>query len=159
MGPSSILNSKVLKHAAVVFMSRWAHALPDILYRSSARPVARSLWPATLRWTLQWPANTEFFGPEVLSSVNFWLPNVFVFVHLQVVIAVEAFRPEVSDCLVGGSARVSQHATLVEHTNHVPARLLVHDNMIAALVLFKQDFMRPPVGFSNVLHVVHSSAA
>ena len=158
MGPSSILNSKVLKHAAVVFMSRWAHALPDILYRSSARPVARSLWPATLRWTLKWPANTEFFGPEVLSSVNFWLPNVFVFVHLQVVIAVEAFRPEVSDCLVGGSARVPQHATLVEHTNHVPARLPVHHNVVATLLLVKQNFVCPAIGSSNILDVVDSIA-
>ena len=55
--------------------------------------------------------------------------------------------------------RAPQHLFMVENANHVSARLLVHDNIIATLLTLHQDFMRPAIGSSNVLHVVDSSTA
>ena len=48
---------------------------------------------------------------------------------------------------------------LVEHTNHVPARLLMLDGMIATLGPVQHDFVRLAIGISYVLHVKDSIAA
>ena len=149
-------SSKIFKYVLVVRMSNWS---TDVLYRFSFPRVTFCLWAAALYWWLVWLAHAKFIGPNVFAGIYFWLPNDLVFVHIQVVITVKALWPEIVNRRPCPAFTGAQHTLLVEHTNHVPARLLVHDNMIAALVLFKQDFMRPPVGFSNVLHVVHSSAA
>ena len=86
------------------------------------------------------------------------MPDGLAFVHLEVVVAVEVLGPKFANCLLCGTPVVAQQAYLVEHANHVSARLLVHDNVIATLLLVKQDFMLPAVGTSNVRHVVDSSA-
>ena len=140
-------------------MSWRTHFSLHVLDGSSFPLVTRYFWAAALSFRLPWWVYAQFFRPSIFSGVHKRLPDGFAFVHLEVVVAVKALGPKLANCLLRGTLVVAQQAFLVEHANHVPARLLVHHNMIAALVLFKQDFMRPPVGFSNVLHVVHSSAA
>ena len=130
-----------------------------VLYRSSFALVTLRLWAAALYWWLVWLAHAKFIGPDVFAGIYFWLPNDLVFVHIQVVVAVKVLWPEIANRRPCPALIGAQHALFVEHTNHVPARLLVHHNIIAALLLVKQDFMRPAVGFSHVLHVEHSSAA
>ena len=58
-------------------------------------------------------------GPNIFSSVNFWLPDDFVFVQLQIVIAVEAFWPELRNGIICVALRAAQHAGLPKHT-HTP---------------------------------------
>ena len=173
MGPSSIMgpslngpklnegtyNSKVFKYFLVVDMSWWSHRLRHVLYRSSFPLVTSCLWAATLIGTLEWPEYAKFIGPSILSGVHFWLTNGLVFVHLEIVVAVKPFWPEVIDCLLCETFRVAQHGLMVEHANHVSARLPMHHNVIAALLLIQQDFMCPAISSSNILHVVDSSAA
>ena len=149
-------SSKIFKYVLVVRMSNWS---TDVLYRFSFPRVTFCLWAAALYWWLVWLAHAKFFGPNVFAGIYFWLPNDLVFVHLEVDVAMKVLGPEIVNRRPCRALISAQHALLVEHTNHVPARLLVHQNIIAALVLFKQDFMRPAVGPSNVLHVEHSSAA
>ena len=130
MGPSSIMgpslngpklnegtyNSKVFKYFLVVDMSWWSHRLRHVLYRSSFPLVTSCLWAATLIGTLEWPAYAKFIGPSILSGVHFWLTNGLVFVHLEIVVAVKPFWPEVIDCLLCETFRVAQHGLMVEHT-------------------------------------------
>ena len=164
-GPSSIkaieqtYNSKVFKYFLVVGMSRWSHILLNVLYRSSFPRVTFCLWAATLYWPLVWAGHAQIIGPTVFAGIHFWLPNGLVFVHVEVVVAENVLRPKFANCLVCHTRRGSQQALLVHHANHVPARLLVHHNVIATLLLVKQDFMLPAVGCSHVPHVVDSSAA
>ena len=149
-------SSKIFKYVLVVRMSNWS---TDVLYRFSFPRVTFCLWAAALYWWLVWLAHAKFFGPNVFAGIYFWLPNGLVLVHVEVDVAMEALGPEIVNRRPCPALTGAQQALLVEHTNHVPARLLVHHNIIAALVLFKQDFMRPAVGPSSVLHVEHSSAA
>ena len=149
-------SSKIFKYVLVVRMSNWS---TYVLYRLSFPRVTFRLWAAALYWWLVWLAHAKFIGPNVFAGIHFWLPNGLVFVHLEVVVAMKALGPEIVNRRPCRALISAQHALLVEHTNHVPARLLVHHHIIAALVLVKQDFMRPAVGPSNVLHVEHSSAA
>ena len=162
MGPNSvqvIASSEVLKYILVVGMGCLSHTSLHVPDRSSFPRVTTYLWAATLSCRLERPAYAQFIGPNIFSGVYFWLPNGLVLVHLKVVVAVKAFRPEVVNCLVYETLRGAQQALLVEHANHVPARLLVHHNVIATLLRVKQHFMRPAFGSSNVRHVVHSGAA
>ena len=149
-------SSKIFKYVLVVRMSNWS---TYVLYRFSFPRVTFRLWAAALYWWLVWLAHAKFIGPNVFAGIYFWLPNDLVFVHLEVDVAMKVLGPEIVNRRPCRALISAQHALLVEHTNHVPARLLVHQNIIAALVLFKQDFMRPAVGPSSVLHVEHSSAA
>ena len=149
-------SSKIFKYVLVVRMSNCS---TYVLYRFSFPRVTFRLWAAALYWWLVWLAHAKFIGPNIFAGIYFWLPNGLVFVHVEVVVAAKALWPEIVNRRPCRAFIGAQRALLVEHTNHVPARLLVHHNIIAALLLFKQDFMRPAVGSSNVLHVVHSSAA
>ena len=81
-------------------MSSWAHAVLYILDRSPFGPVTIHLWATRSCFTLHWPLNAQMLGPNIFSSVNFWLPDDFVFVQLQIVIAVEAFWAELRNGII-----------------------------------------------------------
>ena len=97
--------------------------------------------------------------PKIVPAVNFRLAQTFVLVHLLVVVAEKTFGPESANSLFSGALCAPKHATLVEHAHHVPARLLVHDNIIATLHPVQQNFMRPGIGSPNILSVVDARAA
>ena len=142
-------------------MSNGTHVCLNGGLRRFLPPITSFPFAATLRWALLWPENNQILGPKVLPGVYFWLAQAYVFVHLFVVVAVKAFGPERAKGTLGQAPRAAQHAVLVEDAHHVPARLLVHDNILATFIrlLVYQDFMHLGIGSSNVLNVVDSSAA
>ena len=171
MGPSSTMgpslngpklnnaNSKELKYILVEGMGCRSHRSLHVLNRSFFILPTHCLWASTLYWTLIWPAYAQFVGPNIFPTVHFGLPNVLVFVHPEVHVAVKVVGPKLANGLVCDTLTGAQQALLVEHANHVPARLPVHHNIIATLLNVHQHFMRRAVGSSNVLHVVDSGAA
>ena len=84
---------------------------------------------------LRWPEHDQMSGPKVFPGVYFRLEQTFVLIHILVVVTVKVFGPERVNGLFDHTPRAPQHATLVEDSHHVPARLLVHDNIIATLHL------------------------
>jgi len=116
-------------------MSNRTHACRNGGNRSPFPPVTSFLWAATLLWALRWPQHDQMVRPKVFPGVYFRLAQTFVLVHLLVDVAVKIFGPERLNGLFGHAPRAPQHCTLVEDTHHVPARLLVHDNIIATLLL------------------------
>ena len=151
--------SEELKYRLVVSMSNSTHVCSDGGPRCFFPRVTSFPFAATRRWALPWPQHEQMVWPKVFPGVYLRLTQTYVLVHLLVVVAVKVLWPEIANRRPCPALIGAQHALFVEHTNHVPARLLVHHNIIAALLLVKQDFMRPAVGFSHVLHVGHSSAA
>ena len=90
---------------------------------------------ATRPWALRWLLNDQIGWPKVFPAVYLRLAQTYVLVHLLVVVAVKAFGPEPANGLLGPATRAPQQAALVEDAHHVPARLLVHDNIIATFLL------------------------
>ena len=90
---------------------------------------------ATRHGALPWPQHDQIVWPKVFPAVYLRLAQTYVLVHLLVVVAVKAFGPERANGLFGRATRGPQQATLVEDAHHVPARLLVLDNIMAAFLL------------------------
>ena len=136
-------HSEELEYIMVLSMCHSSHICHNGDHRSPFPRVTFFLWAATLLWTLRWPEHAQMVWPKIFPTVNFRLAQTFVFVHLVVVVAEKTFGPEPANGLFGDAPRAPKHATLVEHAHHVPARLLVHDNIIATLHPVQQNFMRP----------------
>ena len=90
---------------------------------------------ATRHWALPWPQHDQIVWPKVFPGVYLRLAQTYVFVHVLVVVAVKLFGSERANSLLGPATRAPQQATLVEDAHHVPARLLLHDNIIATFLL------------------------
>ena len=90
---------------------------------------------ATRHWALPWPPHDQILWPKVFPGVYLRLAQTYVFVHVLVVVGVKVFGPERANGLLSPATRAPQQAALVEDAHHVPARLLVHDNIIATFLL------------------------
>ena len=115
-------------------MSNSTHAFSDggprcFFPRETSFPFA-----ATRRFTLPWPQHDQIVWPKVFPGVYLRLAQTYVLVHLLVVVGVKVFGPELANGLLGPATRAPQQAALVEDAHHVPARLLVHDNIIATFL-------------------------
>ena len=116
-------------------MSNSTHGCRNVFNPHSFPLVTIFLFATTPFFLLRWPEHDQIGGAKVFSGVYFRLAQTFVLVHLLVVVAVKTFGQERANGLFGHAPRAPQHVTLREDAHHVPARLLVHDNIIATLHL------------------------
>ena len=144
-------------------MSSWAHAVLYILDRSPFRPVTIHLWATRSCFTLHWPLNAHMLGPNIFSSellVAGWfcLCTASDSCRCGSILA-RTLQWYYLCCAVNGPACRSSKTHTHTHTMCLQARLIMHDNIIATLLLLQQDFVRPVIGSLHILHVVDSSAA
>ena len=116
-------------------MSNSTHACSDGGPRCFLPRVTSFPFAATRHWALPWPQHDQMEWPKVFPGVYLRLAQTYVCVHLFVVVAVKVFGPVGANGLLGPATRTPQQPALVEDAHHVPARLLVHDNIIATLLL------------------------
>ena len=116
-------------------MSNSTHVCSDGGPRCFFPGVTSFPFAATRLWALRWLLNDQMVWPKVFPAVYLRLAQTYVLVHLLVVVAVKAFGSERANGLLGPATRAPQQAALVEDAHHVPARLLVHDNIIATFLL------------------------
>ena len=126
--------SEELEYGLVVSMSNSTHAFSDGGPRCFFPRVTSFPFAATRHWALPWPPHEQMVWPKVFPGVYLRLPQTYVLVHLLVVVAVKVFGPEGANGLLGLATRAPQHGALVEDAHHVPARLLVHENIIATFL-------------------------